>query len=101
MLSLYNQEMVFMNNLEIAPWNIGSGKRYDRVAACLIAFGCKLAIETGKGAYQGYLTFVSKTQLLQHYEKIYGAKRTTGLTMYIDPIQSEKLIYSFLDTSYQ
>ncbi|MDX2249950.1 MAG: hypothetical protein SF052_24410 [Bacteroidia bacterium] len=96
MMSIYFDEMVFMNNLELAPHNIGKGKKYENVAGILIAFGCRFSIENGKGNYQGFLTFESKTDLIGLYEKKYGAIRTLGQKMYIDPIQGERLIAQYL-----
>jgi hypothetical protein len=96
MLSVYFGEMVYMNNLELAPYNIGKGKKYDWVAGCLIAYGCRFSFEEGKGNYQGFLTFESKTELIPWYAKKYGAVRTLGQKMFIDIDQGEKLIEHYL-----
>ena len=40
MLSVMYDEMLYMNNIEVAPHNLGSKGKYDNVAGCLIAFGC-------------------------------------------------------------
>lgn len=96
MLSVYFDEMVYMNNLELAPGNVGKEKKYDYVAGALIAFGCRFSLEHGRGDYQGYLTFESKSKLIPLYQEKYGARRTGGLKMYIDPIQGERLIETYL-----
>ncbi len=96
MLSIYFGEMVYMNNLELAPHNIGKEKQYDRIAGCLIAYGCRVSQEEGKGNYQGYLTFESKTELIPLYTQKYGAIRASGLKMFIDNAQGEKLIAQYL-----
>jgi len=44
MLSVYFEEMVVMNNLEAAPWNIGKTKQYDRVAGSPMAFACRFSL---------------------------------------------------------
>lgn len=98
MFSIYFGEMVYMNNLETAPENIGKNKKYERVAGSLIAFGCKFSLEYGKGDYHGYLTFESKTKLIPLYKEKYGAIHVGGLKMYIDPIQGERLILEYLES---
>ena len=40
MITIFNEEMVFMNNVEIAPHNFGSKGKYKKVAGCLIAYAC-------------------------------------------------------------
>lgn len=99
MLSLYYEEMIYLNNLELAPHNIGKGKEYDWIAGILLAYGCQYSIEYGKGEYKGYLTFDSKTALIPLYQNKYGAIRTGGQKMFIDPIQGEKLISTYLSKS--
>lgn len=90
-------EMLIMNDLEIAPHNIGrKNKKYDYVAGCLIAFACKESFKL-KGAYKGFLTFMSKTSLMQWYSKKYGAKVGLGQRMYIDSENGLKLIQEYLD----
>ena len=46
MLTLFNDEMLFMNNIEVAPHNLGKGKKYNNVAGCLLAFACKESFES-------------------------------------------------------
>lgn len=87
--------MLIMELIEIAPLNIGSQKENDNVAGCLIAFGCREALKL-KTAYKGYLTFVSKTSLIEWYSTKYYATQTIGTRMYIDPISGEKLIQKYL-----
>jgi len=90
-------EMLIMNNLEIAPYNIGrKNKKYDYVAGCLIAFACKESFKL-KGDYKGFLTFMSKTSLMQWYSKKYGAKVGLGQRMYIDSENGLKLIQEYLE----
>lgn len=96
MFSIYFGEMVYMNNLELAPHNIGKRKKYDWIAGCLIAYGCRFSLEEGKGNYQGFLTFESKTELIPLYVEKYGAIRTLGQKMFIDHTQGETLIEQYL-----
>ncbi|WP_235299815.1 hypothetical protein [Portibacter marinus] len=95
-IQLVNDEgMLIMELIEVAPINIGSTKENDRVAGCLIAFGCKESLKL-ENAYKGYLTFVSKTSLIDLYKTRYYATQTIGQRMYIDPISGEKLINKYL-----
>lgn len=89
--------MLIMNNLEIAPHNIGQkNKKYDYAAGCLIAFACKESFKI-KGDYKGFLTFMSKTSLMRWYSKKYGAKVGLGQRMYIDSANGLKLIHEYLE----
>ena len=64
--------MLIMDVIELAPHNIGSlNKRFDYVAGCLIAFGCRQSFEI-KGSYKGFLTFITKTNLIDWYQNKYG-----------------------------
>jgi hypothetical protein len=96
LLSVYFEEMAYMNNLEVAPWNRGEEKRLDNVAGCLLAFACRFSFVFGKGHYQGYLSFNSKSQLISHYQKKYGATSSGGTKMFIDPLQGQRLIKQYL-----
>lgn len=95
-LKIENQ-MLIMDIIEVAPHNMGSAnKRYDFVAGCLIAFGCRQSFEMD-GIYKGYLTFMSKTNLIRLYRDKYGATQALGQRMFIDDINGLKLIKKYLD----
>jgi hypothetical protein len=79
---------VYMHLLENAKFNIGKEKVYSGVAGNLVAFACKLAFEKG---YDGYISFVSKTKLVEHYKETLGAKLFGGSRMYIDTFESLRL----------
>ncbi|MEL7003451.1 MAG: hypothetical protein AAFN93_12050 [Bacteroidota bacterium] len=86
-----------MEALELAPQNVGyKNKRYDYVAGCLISFGCKESFKV-EGAYKGFLTFVSKTNLIKWYSQKYGAELALGQRMFIDWKNGEKLIETYLN----
>lgn len=97
MITLINEEMLYMNNLEVAPHNYGKSGAYENVAGCLIAFACKKSFELGKGHYLGYLSFDSKTELIPLYEKKYGATWAMGQKMFIDPGNGKKLMREYLN----
>lgn len=89
-------EMLIMDTLEIVPHNIGrANKKYDYVAGCLIAFACRESFKL-EGAYQGYLTFFAKTNLIQWYIDKYDAEVASGQQMFIDSETGIKLINEYL-----
>lgn len=96
MLTLFNDEMLFMNNIETAPHNIGKDKKLDFIAGCLIAFACKQSFEIGKGNYQGSLSFESKTELIELYQNKYGATWAMGHKMFFDSDAGKNLMEQYL-----
>lgn len=82
------KDHVFINLLENAPFNIGKQKLYEGVAGNLIAFACKLSFQRGN---DGFVTFISKTNLIEHYEKTLGAYRF-GRAKMIIPTESAKVL---------
>ena len=90
-----DEGMLIMELLELAPFNIGSQKEYENVAGCLIAFGCRESFKLNN-AYKGYLTFFSKSSLVELYKTKYYASQTIGARMYIDPMSGIKLINKYL-----
>lgn len=90
-------DMLIMDVLELAPHNIGQKvKRYDYVAGCLIAFACRESFKF-EGDYKGFLTFVSKTGLIEWYANMYGADLALGQRMFIDWENGEQLIEKYLN----
>ncbi len=96
-LQLKKQEgMLIMDLVEIAPHNIGrKNKRYDYVAGCLIAFACRESFKL-ESNYKGFLTFESKTKLIDWYKINYHAQVAMGQKMFIEPFDGEKLINTYL-----
>ncbi len=97
LLTLVNDELLYMNNIEVAPHNFGSKGQYENVAGSLIAFACHKSLELGQGNYAGFLSFDTKTALVSIYQEKYGAKTAVGLKMYIDEIGGQKLIDRYLN----
>jgi hypothetical protein len=71
---------VYMHLIESAPFNIGKNKTYLGVSGNLVAFACKLSFQRGG---EGYVSFLSKTKLIEHYEKSLGAVHIGGRNMVI------------------
>lgn len=98
MLSLLDEEMLYMNNIEVAPHNYGATGLYENVAGCLLAYACYKSFELGKNNYVGYLVFDSKTQLIELYQNKYGATYARGQKMFFDPNAGKALIQKHLLT---
>jgi len=76
---------IFMDLIENAKFNKGKDKLYKGVAGNLIAFACKTSFENG---YKGVVSFVAKTQLIEHYSQTLGAKLFMRNRMFIDTPES-------------
>ena len=58
------KDHIFMNLLESASFNKGQNKVYLGVAGNLVAYACKISLESG---CDEYVVFDSKTALIEHY----------------------------------
>lgn len=96
MLTLINEEMLYLNNIEVAPHNYGSKGKYKNVAGGLLAFACYKSFEKGKNYYLGFLSFDSKTQLIELYQNKYGATFAMGQKMFFDPEAGKQLMKKYL-----
>lgn len=83
---------VFMHLVESAPFNKGMSKVYAGVPGNLVAFACKLSFQRG---HEGNVSFISKTQLIQHYEKSLGAFHFGGRIMIIETQAALRLINKY------
>ena len=86
---------VFLNLIENAPFNKGSNKVYEGVAGNLVAFACKLSFQRGS---EGFVSFHSKTNLVNHYIKTLNAKHYGNLLMVIDSEAAGKLVNQYFKT---
>lgn len=82
------EDHVFMNLVESAPFNISKNKLYEGVAGNLVAYACKISFQKG---FDGFIAFDAKTKLIQHYEKTLGAYRFGGQRMII-PTQPAQIL---------
>ncbi|MDH5398429.1 MAG: hypothetical protein OEX02_09800 [Cyclobacteriaceae bacterium] len=80
---------VYMFLLESALFNVGKKKLYEGVPGNLVAFACKLSFQRGG---EGFVSFESKTKLIEHYEKALGAYHFGGHLMVIDTLAAKKLV---------
>ena len=85
-------DYVYMHLVENAPFNKGQTKMYSGVAGNLVAFACKLSFQRG---HEGNVSFLSKSQLVDHYEKTLGAFHFGGRVMIIETQSALKLINKY------
>ncbi len=83
---------VFMHLLENSPFNKGKNKMYSGVPGNLVAFACKLSFQRG---HSGNISFISKTQLVDHYINSLGATHFGGRLMVIESHAALKLINKY------
>ena len=86
------QDHVFMDLLESAPFNIGKHKIYEGVAGNLVAYACKISFQKG---FEGYVAFTAKTKLIDHYEKTLGAYHFKTQRMIIETQAARILVEKY------
>jgi hypothetical protein len=86
------EDHIFMALVEAAPQNFGQNKKFYGVLGNLVAFACKTSFEKG---YNGEVGFISKTALIDHYQKELGAKLLMGNRMGIFSAEAQKLVSSY------
>ena len=86
------EDHVYMHLVESSPFNKGKTKVYIGVPGNLVAFACKLSFQRG---HEGNVSFVSKTLLIEHYEKTLGAFHFGGRVMIIETQSALKLINKY------
>jgi len=82
----------YLHLIESAPFNTGKRKLYEGVPGNLFAFACKCSWDKG---YQGFVSFTSKTRLIEHYTRSLGAIHVGGHKMVIYPDFALKLIKNY------
>ncbi|MDH5603216.1 MAG: hypothetical protein OEY51_04740 [Cyclobacteriaceae bacterium] len=85
---------LFMHLIENAPFNKGKGKIYVGVAGNLVAFLCK---ESWDRNYEGFVSFISKTRLIEHYVRTLGAVHIGNQKMVIFPNKALQLINRYFN----
>ena len=80
---------IYMHLVESAPFNKGKSKVYSGVPGNLVVFACRLSFQRG---FDGNVSFISKTQLIDHYSKSLGAFHFGGRLMIIETQAAIKLI---------
>jgi len=83
------QDHVYLHLIESAPFNKGKNKMYAGVPGNLIAFACKLSFHRG---YDGFVSFLAKSKLIDHYQETLQATHVGGHLMVINTTGAIKLI---------
>lgn len=86
------EDYVYMHLLKSSPFNKEDTKVYSGVAGNLVAFACKLSFQRGNKENESLL---SKTQLIEHYQKSLGAFHFGGRVMAIETQAARKLINKY------
>ncbi len=86
---------VFMHLIESAPFNIGKNKMYEGVPGNLVAFACRQSFLRGT---DGYVSFRSKTKLIDHYTETLGAVHYGGHLMIINTDSALVLIEKYFSS---
>ena len=83
---------VYMHLIESAPFNKGKTKIYLGVPGNLVAYACRLSFQKG---FEGFVSFHSKTKLIDHYIKTLGAYHFGGHLMIVDTLPAKALIEKY------
>jgi hypothetical protein len=86
------KDHLYMHLIESAPFNKGKNKIYIGVPGNMVAFLCKESWDNG---YEGFVSFISKTQLIEHYERTLGAVHIGGHKMVIFTKEALQLINKY------
>ena len=95
-IEFFESDFFEMKNIEVSPSNFSSSGKFINVAQILISYGCLLSFELNNGPYNGYLSFISKGELIDYYIKEYNAELAFRERMYINPYEGLKLIKKHL-----
>ena len=88
-----NDGWVNIHLVESAPWNI-KGKVFLGVGPHLFAIACQKSFELG---FDGYVTFIAKTRLVEHYQRTLGADLLNPKIrqMVLETEAAEKLVSTY------
>jgi hypothetical protein len=84
--------VIYVSLVESAPFNLGKNKLYMGVGGNLFAFACKKAFERG---FDGYVSFIAKTELVDYYKKMLSAEIIFGRNMVIQTKAALKLVNTY------
>jgi len=87
-----NENHFNLANIEVSPDNIGSKGKYKNAADLLFAYAALLSFKLNKSQYKGFLSFISKGKLINHYIEKYNAELVFRERMIISPRNCKSLI---------
>lgn len=88
-------DSIYMPLIESAPFNKGRNKIYRGVPGNLVAYACRLSFQKG---FEGFVSFHSKTKLIDHYQKSLGAYHFKGHLMIINTEAAKFLVDKYFKT---
>ena len=80
---------VMVDLIEKAPINRTPDEEFINCAEVLFGFACKFSKEQG---YEGFISFYSKTVLVEHYMRKYGAELIGDRRLAIGSLEANRLI---------
>ena len=86
------RDHIYMNLVESAPFNLGRNKLYEGVPGNLVPFACKVSFQQG---FEGFVSFTSKTKLIEHYERTLGAVHFGNHLMVINTGSAKGLVEKY------
>lgn len=96
LISIENKsDHVYIHVLESAYYNVGETKVYQGCCGNLVAFACKVSKEKG---HKGFVAWVPKTRLIEHYKKTISATLIGGPRMIMEEGAAEILIQQYFKT---
>jgi hypothetical protein len=90
-----NDDHIYIDLLESAPFNLGKRKLYEGVSGNLVAYACKISFQKG---FEGYVSFTAKTKLIDHYAQTLNAQLFGGQLMVINKQAANILIDKYFKT---
>lgn len=93
LIDVPNEKRIEIKLLASAKENIGKNKVYDRIAGCLIAFACRLALS--KYGLEASVSLIPKTELASYYMQKYYMKNA-GWQVFLDGKNLIKLINEYI-----
>ena len=88
---------VHVHLVESSPQNIGKNKKYLGIGGNLFAFACKISYEFG---FEGNISFLSKTNLIEHYLITLGADHLGNGKMIIREMAAILLVKKYFKNEY-
>ncbi len=88
-----NENFVEVTLLESNPRNVGRKKKLRGVPGSLLAFAAQLSFNIGG---DGFIAIVAKTELIEHYQRVYGFERVAqSQRMILTTVAAARLIAQY------
>ncbi len=88
-----HRSFVEVTLLESNPQSVGRTKRFRGIPGNLFAFAAQLSFSIGG---EGFIAIVSKTELIEHYQRVYGFERVAqSQRMILTTVGAARLIAQY------